>query len=151
MQEQSIELIKLLWVEDETEGGLVERKAYLESSDNYELVIKRNATDAEIAIKNETFDIVIFDIRIPPGFGQYWERLHNKNDHRLGLELIQKTYHILAEKKIPIGICTIERWFDIKDHILKIDPDFNERIQYKHKDDIVFPEDFEIFIQNLKL
>ena len=61
MQEQSIELIKLLWVEDETEGGLVERKAYLESSDNYELVIKRNATDAEIAIQNETFDIVIFD------------------------------------------------------------------------------------------
>ncbi len=147
--------IKLLWVEDETESGLLERKTHLELTDDYELFIERNASDGEKSIRENTFDKVIFDIRIPPGFDPKWEDIHNSKNNKLslklGLVLLERIIAVLRERNTPYGICTIERWQDVSETVLRIDESFNHEIQFLHKDDVVFPEDFEVFIQKIHI
>ncbi len=140
----------ILWVEDEAESSLVARKNYLEGCGLYNLTIMRNASHAEEAIRSKKFDKIIFDIRIPPGFSQKWENLHNNGDYRLGLALVEDLYPKLSENKIPFGICTVERWADISERVLTFDPSFDNKNNFIMKGEIVYPEDFVDFIENLK-
>lgn len=141
---------KLLWIEDETESGMVERKTLLELSDEFELNIARNASDAEVNIISDHFDIYLFDIRLPPGDKEVWESIYYKVGEKLGLILLEKYFSEIKAKNGKIGICTIERWLDIEKKIMAIDKEFDCITNFKHKPDIEFPDQFETFLLNLK-
>ncbi len=144
-------LIEILWVEDETDTRLVERKTRIEGSGKYDLDIARNATEGEKFAKSKMYDLIIIDIRIPPGEGEKWKLYHfdlkNKDlKDRLGILLIK---FLLLEKVIKndrIGVFTIERWSEIE---ILLEGSEIRKAQHLHKVYADIPEIFEDFIDKI--
>lgn len=140
--ENSTEQKRLLWIEDEGNALLATLKLYIEFNGSYELTLVENASNAELLLLNEKFDLVIFDIMIPPGSGKFWTEHSNSNFFQHGLTLLERTIQKLKRDNTKYVISTVVKWDDIKDKILKIDVTFDEKKQFINKADIIFPEDF---------
>lgn len=143
--------LEILWVEDESITGLVEYRVHLETTDDFNLTIIDNASDAETTIKNEghKFDVILIDVRIPPGYSQVWFDEYRRNG-QLGIQLI---INLLTDKetkvlKPKIGITTIERWKDIKELFPNKEEFFDSR-QFLHKVEADSPEKLEKFIRDI--
>lgn len=118
-----INTYNIYWVEDETEDSLAELRGYLESSLNFNLSVGKAYQEAEDEIsKNDSFNLIIIDIRIPKG------KITEKNKDRLsqsisahhnqfGFELIE---YIFKKREIyldKIIIYTNEAWGDIEERL----------------------------------
>ena len=84
---------KILWVEDEADGGLVRLRGPVEGLAVYDLRIARNATEAVQELLQDKYDAVVVDIRIPPGddtrwISQYEKYGANPRAARLGIALL---------------------------------------------------------------
>lgn len=132
--------IKVLWIED---GAFVEVSKLtgpLYTSGKYNLVIALNASDGIKAIKKNEFDVVIVDIRIPPGSDPAWKGVvarsrTDKIQTRLGLNLLYSLLKPdLVKEKITLtgipewvsmhperfGVLTVEDERDIVEDLEKL-------------------------------
>lgn len=87
---------KVLWVEDNADNDLYHLTSPVYIDGRYQLDIATNASEAFFYLNRRGYDVIIVDIRIPPGKDPKWrekyERLiHFKesNSSRLGLELLR--------------------------------------------------------------
>jgi hypothetical protein len=116
-------MIKVLWVEDESNTNLVELKMYLMMVDDIELEIAQNATEAEriIASRGVEFDVIIVDIRILAGYGDEWLKYYDNHEQRIGAYLVNKIYKDYPKLYDRLGIYSIERKEDTEELMLKKD------------------------------
>lgn len=103
---------KVLWIED---GALVEVSNLagpIYTSGKYDLVIALDASDGVRKLRQTEFDVVIVDIRIPPGDDPKWINLFsqlgfNKIQARLGRELL---YSCLKPSEAKVKLGEIPKW-----------------------------------------
>jgi CheY-like chemotaxis protein len=86
-------LPKVLWIEDGAYYELYNMLAPIYVAGCYDLVLAADATEAVRLLSTQEFDVVIVDIRIPPGFDPRWTTVYqqyssNKDAARLGLHLL---------------------------------------------------------------
>lgn len=86
-------LYRVLWVEDGALIDLPELVGPVYVSGRYDLSIALNATDGAARIVSTEYDVVVVDIRLPPGTDPRWVQLFknrglNKAQARLGLKLL---------------------------------------------------------------
>ena len=83
---------KVLWVEDSARLELRNLTGPIYISGEYDINLAEDATSAVRYLLTKEYDVVILDMRLPPGIDDYWvnvyrERGEDNADARLGLEL----------------------------------------------------------------
>lgn len=115
---------KVLWIEDDAIGGGVsELTAPVYTSGEYELTIASDVTEGIKKILENTYDMVVVDMRLLPGADKTWIKYHQihqskMNKSLLGLKLLHALFcHERSEIRINppkwaipsrFGILTIE-------------------------------------------
>jgi CheY-like chemotaxis protein len=105
--------VRVLWVEDGALVEFAEHAAPVITSGQYDLQIALDASDGlEQLCGNQGFDVVIVDIRLPPGHKPEWVDLFrkggkNKAQARLGLELLNTC---LGGNQSNISINVLPTW-----------------------------------------
>ncbi|MEO1262727.1 MAG: hypothetical protein AAFZ15_28225 [Bacteroidota bacterium] len=88
--------LKVLWIEDNADTDLyhLTSPVYIDGRCNLDLAV--NASEAFHYLNRRHYDIIIVDIRIPPGQNAEWKRRYQDmtknqktNSNRLGLELLR--------------------------------------------------------------
>ena len=69
-------MIKLLWIDDNLDHDLTEKRMALYMEDDIDPHFARDATEAYYRLREDAFDVVIVDLRLPPGPDDMW------NEHR---------------------------------------------------------------------
>ncbi|MCC6447888.1 MAG: hypothetical protein IT215_04300 [Chitinophagaceae bacterium] len=143
---------KILWVEEEADSSMIGYITLFESINGFDLTIAKNATEAmhHLHSKKQFFDLVIMDIRIPPGLDGYWEEEYLKGDNslpkeRLGIAVINKyfTELIRENEKQKWIIFTIEPFWTVSEFFKKYSLNwFIEGVNYFQKTKYRFPEEF---------
>ena len=116
--------IRVLWIEDASDMDLESLAGFVNNMPEYYLRFALNVTQGLERIENESWDIVIVDIRIPPGRDRRWIDLYSNHggfisDASLGLHLLYSLCkHPDADiplKKVPpwltpktLGVLTVE-------------------------------------------
>ncbi len=70
---------RVLWVEDGSRYDLVQLAAPVLMEGDFELVEAENASEGIAKLLEGEFDVIIVDIRIPPGNHDDWIRLYEKS------------------------------------------------------------------------
>ncbi len=122
---------KVLWIEDDADSDLYHLASPVYIEGNYHLDIASNASEAFFYLNERRYDIIIVDIRIPPGRNPEWlsryEQLQsqsNANSSRLGLELLRRIFGENGAKpslkvsqnlaSARYGVFTVERFEELK-------------------------------------
>ncbi|GJM34806.1 MAG: hypothetical protein DHS20C18_38070 [Saprospiraceae bacterium] len=139
--------LKVLWVEDNADDDLYNLTSPVYIDGRFQLDIAINASEAYFYLNKRVYDVVIVDIRIPPGRDPIWRKKHeilletdDVNSNRLGLELLrcifdnnqqQPTLRIdqnLSSRRY--GVFTVEKRDELEPFFRK----FNlEDLKYRHK------------------
>jgi CheY-like chemotaxis protein len=103
---------KVLWIEDGARADFQQMLGPVYARREFELIVALNASDAITHLKRTPFDVVIVDIRIPPGEAEEWRELHHRGDDnnanaRLGLDLL---YSLLAPESARINLAGRPAW-----------------------------------------
>jgi hypothetical protein len=103
---------KVLWVEDGARADFQQMLGPVYARREFELVVALNASHAITHLKKSQFDVIIVDIRIPPGEAEEWRELHHQGDHnnanaRLGLDLL---YCLLVPEAARINLAWRPEW-----------------------------------------
>jgi CheY-like chemotaxis protein len=85
--------IRVLWIDDGAITELAELTGPVYAAGEYDLVVVTNVSDAIDQILSREFDVIIVDIRLPPGENKEWRHLYSgegqsRTQARLGLELL---------------------------------------------------------------
>lgn len=83
---------KVLWVEDSARLELRNLLGPIYISGDYDLSLAEDATDAIRKLQTNIYEVIILDMRIPPGADEHWIKIYrewedDKASARLGLEL----------------------------------------------------------------
>lgn len=81
-------MIKLLWVDDNLDHDLLEKRMALLMVDDFDPHFARDATEAFYRLRNDRFDVVIFDLRLPSGPDDMWEKYHSDGFQKFGYALL---------------------------------------------------------------
>jgi hypothetical protein len=82
------EIRTVLWLEDTATYDLQEMAAVVRMDGRFDLVIADNVSDAAAYVRRREFDVVIVDVRVPPGIDEEWERVFRDHDsNRLAAKL----------------------------------------------------------------
>lgn len=86
--------IKVLWIEDSARLELRNLTGPLYISGDYDLNLAEDATTAVRYLSGKKYDVVILDMRLPPGIDEYWVDVYHKRGEdkaqaRLGMELAE--------------------------------------------------------------
>ncbi|MBC8443256.1 hypothetical protein H8D79_00870 [PVC group bacterium] len=127
---------KVLWIEDDVRVGVSSLAGPVFASARYDLTIALNATDAVHEIQSGEFDVVVVDIRVPPGDDSQWVKLYresgmNKMQARLGIELLRallqgaEANYVLKETpgwidSTRFGILTVESVREVRDDMAEL-------------------------------
>jgi CheY-like chemotaxis protein len=115
---------RVLWIEDGARFDFPQMAAPLYMNGGYDLAVAEDATSAVALVKQSEYDVVIVDIRLPPGDDSRWIELwkragSNRVAARLGLELLRSLLGS-DDAKVPlrdrpswltpdrIGVLTVE-------------------------------------------
>ncbi len=84
---------RVLWVEDSARFDLAKIVGPIYRQRIYHLSLAEDATAAVRMLASNTFDVVIMDIRIPPGDGEFWVKRYQSNGSdasqaKLGLHVL---------------------------------------------------------------
>jgi CheY-like chemotaxis protein len=84
---------RVLWIEDDARVGLAQLAGPVYVNGGYDLVVAGDISTAIVRLSGERFDVVIVDIRLPPGDDVAWTRLYGRAGRdkiraRLGLRLL---------------------------------------------------------------
>ena len=80
--------IKLLWIDDNLDHDLLEKRMALMMVDDFDPHFARDATEAFYRLRKEKFDVVIFDLRLPSGPDDMWDKYRNSGNIKLGFVLL---------------------------------------------------------------
>jgi CheY-like chemotaxis protein len=85
--------LRVLWVEDDARFGLAQLVGPVYVHGGYDLVVAGDVSTAIARLSGQHFDVVIVDIRLPPGDDPDWCNLYikagsDKTHARLGLHLL---------------------------------------------------------------
>lgn len=85
---------KVLWIEDSARYELSELTGPVYASRKYVLNLAEDATTATYHLQNSQFDVLIVDMRIPPGDNPVWQKIYqkggkDKDTAKLGLKLLR--------------------------------------------------------------
>lgn len=124
---------RVLWVEDAARYSLRFLASPVVMTPGLELVIAEDPTEAvRKLLETPPFDIVIVDIRLPPGTDPDWIRLHRLTDDKLSARLGRHLMYTIigrheAEVKrglrfdpARIGVLSIETEYEISDDLKKL-------------------------------
>lgn len=108
-------VFKVLWIEDDALFDLNGLAAAVHTSLKYKLVIARNVTEAVDSILKNEYDVIIVDVRLPPGGDERWARLfinaraevEQNLGNKLGLQLL---YTLLAQGDDRVIRVAIPDW-----------------------------------------
>lgn len=81
-------MIKLLWVDDNLDHDLLEKRMALLMVDDFDPHFARDATDAYYRLRKDRFDVVIFDLRLPSGPDDMWEEYRTHGFQKFGSALL---------------------------------------------------------------
>ncbi|MBK9007283.1 MAG: response regulator [Anaerolineae bacterium] len=113
---------KVLWVEDSARLELRNLTGPIYISGEYDINLAEDATSAVRYLLTKEYDVVILDMRLPPGIDDYWvnvyrERGEDNADARLGLELANWLLSHKSDISFPppgwirpyhVGVFTVE-------------------------------------------
>lgn len=109
-------IIRILWIEDAAYDDLDIQAGYMNSMVGYSLDLATSISDALEHIYNKKYDIIIFDIRVPPGRREEWRELYLEHgatlsSAKLGLHLIQS---LSQDKECSVVIHEVPSWINTK-------------------------------------
>jgi CheY-like chemotaxis protein len=98
--------IRVLWIDDGAVADLVELTGPVYSSGRYALEIALTISEAVAEIQRREFDVVIVDIRLPPGELREWVQLYqdrgqSRSSAQLGLDFLTSCFG--ANPKIELN------------------------------------------------
>ena len=128
---------KVLWIEDNADNDLYHLTSPVYIDGRYQLDIATNASEAYYYLNKRGYDVIIVDIRIPPGKDPQWQTKHdvlmrNKhaNSNRLGLELLRSIFDENEEqpsleidqnmKPERYGVFTVERHEELESDLTRL-------------------------------
>lgn len=102
----------VLWVEDDALFDLNDLATAVSSSLRYKLKTAPNVTEALTLIQAREFDVIIVDVRLPPGQDDEWKKLFinsrpevEKNlGNKLGLQLLRTLLGTNGNRTIEIAV-----------------------------------------------
>lgn len=138
---------KVLWVEDNADNDLYHLTSPVYIDGMFQLDIATNASEAVYYLNKRGYDVIIVDIRIPPGKDPSWQTRHDvlmKNKHansnRLGLELLRSIFDDAeAQPSLQVqenmdrgryGVFTVERHEELEPDLLRLNL---TRLKYRRK------------------
>jgi hypothetical protein len=85
---------RALWIEDGARSELSHLSGPVLYDGRIELVLAEDLTTAVDYVREEEFDTLVVDVRLPPGDDPFWKRLHrlagrDKVHAQLGLQLLR--------------------------------------------------------------
>ncbi len=83
-------ITRLLWVDDDLFGDLNELRIALYLLDDFETDFALNATEAFNLMRQHPYDIVIVDLRLPPGPHNYWQEQEGDGLRGYGHPLLRR-------------------------------------------------------------
>jgi len=103
---------KILWIEDDALFDLNIMAAPVHTSMKYKVVIARNVTEAVDNILKTEYDVVIVDMRLPPGSDKAWGELFTNArasieqnlGNKLGLQLLYTLLGVGDDRVIKIPV-----------------------------------------------
>ena len=133
----------VLWIEDDATYNLQYIAAPVVMSPSYDLTLAGTISEAIHFIQRRRYDVVIFDLRMPPGRIESWikvdQRLaRSQEPPRLGLHMLLNMYKQpdrkytvalpVIEKPLihEIGILSVDPWEDVESYLRGV------RFQYKN-------------------
>ncbi len=128
---------KVLWIEDNADNDLYHLTSPVYIDGRFQLDIASNASEAHYYLNERGYDVIIVDIRIPPGKDQDWhdkfkqlQRKKETNSNRLGLELLRCIFDererqptLKVDKNLApqrYGVFTVERHEELRDDLHKL-------------------------------
>jgi CheY-like chemotaxis protein len=113
---------KVLWVEDSARLELRNLTGPVYISGDYDMNLAEDATTAVRFLLTKEYDVVILDMRLPPGIDDYWIKIYqdkgeDKADARLGLKLADWLLNGLSDfpsrppawiRPYHVGVFTVE-------------------------------------------
>lgn len=105
-------MIKLLWIDDNLDHDLTEKRMALYMEDDIDPHFARDATEAYLRLRDEQFDVVIVDLRLPPGSDDMWNMYRENGVQKFGFVLLSvvlgqiEAFNHLS--KTRFGVFTIE-------------------------------------------
>lgn len=91
-------MIKLLWIDDNLDHDLTEKRMAILMEDDIDPHFARDATEAYFRLCNESFDVVIFDLRLPPGADDMWDPWRSNDFEKYGFALLSIVSEQLEEQ-----------------------------------------------------
>jgi len=138
--------LKVLWIEDNADNDLYHLTSPVYIEGRYQLDIATSASEAFFYLNKRAYDIVIIDIRIPPGKDPNWKKKYellrtakNANSSRLGLELLKTIFDANGGSTLKIeqnlvsdryGVFTVERLEELQPDLQALNL---EQLKYKRK------------------
>ena len=129
--------LKVLWIEDNADNDLYHLTSPVYIEGRYQLDIATSASEAFFYLNKRAYDVVIIDIRIPPGKDPNWKKKYetlrtakNSNSSRLGLELLRTIFDKNGGSTLKIeqnlisehyGVFTVERREELEPDLEDLD------------------------------
>lgn len=85
-------MIKLLWIDDNLDHDLTEKRTALYMEDDIEPHFARDASEAFMRLRDEPFDVVIVDLRLPPGPDDMWDNYRDNGFQKYGYALLNAVF-----------------------------------------------------------
>lgn len=106
-------MIKLLWVDDNLDHDLLEKRLALLMVDDFDSHFARDATEALYRLRKEKFDVVIFDLRLPSGADDIWDGFKQSGFQKFGFLLLNMVANNLSTefshlRSAHFGVFSIE-------------------------------------------
>lgn len=141
-------MIKLLWIDDNLDHDLADFRMALRMHGVISPDFARNATDAYAMLLKKKYDVVIVDLRMPPGPDDMWDEYYKNGEQKFGSVLL-KLIHENAEGKFDLngtkfGVFSIEP--DWENENLFSPPIKLPREHFMVKTDVYDEDDFINFI-----
>ena len=145
-------MIKLLWIDDNLDHDLTEKRMALYMEDELDPHFARDATEAFYRLRDEPFDVVIFDLRLPPGPDDMWNELRKEGYWQYGVELLKmvstgREGPFGNQANAKLGVFSIEA--PDHDHDIFQPPINLPAANFMKKTDAYYEEDFINFIHKV--
>ena len=122
---------RVLWVEDSARFELSNLTGPVYFSGDYDFQQAENITTAINFLKTKAFDVLIVDIRLPPGIDPYWLNLYQKTEldgggEKLGIKFLywllshESSYLEYPPKWVKpemIAVFTVESYLEIREKL----------------------------------
>ena len=145
-------MIKLLWIDDNLDHDLTEKRMALYMEDDIDPHFARDATEAYYRLREDAFDVVIVDLRLPPGPDDMWNEHRDNGVQKYGHVLLsivkgEMNGHFQHLHATRFGVFTIEA---IEENPGLFLPPINlPEANFKMKTHAYYEDAFLDFIRNL--